>query len=121
MSTIGNILWFFLGGFFVALLYFVAGLLMCITIIGIPFGLQLIKIAGVALSPFGRDVSLMQNSGCLSLAFNILWILLGWWEMALMHLVLACIFAVTIIGLPFAKAHWRLLKISFLPFGSGRG
>ena len=120
MSTFGNILWFFLGGFIVAGLYFISGLLLCVTIIGIPFGVQLIRIAGVALSPFGRSVELMQNTGCLSVAFNLLWIVLGWWEIALVHMVLAVIFAITIIGIPFAKAHWRLMIMSFLPFGSGR-
>ena len=86
MSTLGNILWFLLGGFIVAALYFLAGLLMCITIVGIPFGLQLIRIAGVALSPFGRDVEILQDSGCLSVVFNILWIVFGWWEIALLEL-----------------------------------
>lgn len=118
MSTLGNILWFLLGGFIVAALYFIAGLLCCITIIGIPFGAQLVKIAGVALCPFGHDVDIMQDAGCLSVFFNILWVIFGWWEIALLHLTLAVIFAITIIGIPFAKAHWRLMKMSLLPFGS---
>lgn len=120
MNTFGNILWFLLGGFIVAGLYFLAGLLMCITIIGIPFGVQLIRIAGVALSPFGREVEILKEPGCLSIGFNILWVLFGWWEIALLHLFLAFIFAITIIGIPFAKAHWRLMKMSLLPFGSHR-
>lgn len=120
MSTLGNILWFVLGGFVVAALYFLAGLLCCCTIIGIPFGIQLMKIAGVALCPFGRDVDIMQDSGCISVVFNVLWVFTGWWEIAVIHLVLACFFAVTIIGIPFAKAHWRLMKMSLLPFGSRR-
>lgn len=120
MSILGNIIWFILGGFLVSLGYFISGILLCITIIGIPFGLQMFKIAGLALCPFGREVELMKNSGCLSVVFNILWIVLGWWEMALTHLVLALIFAITIIGIPFAKAHIRLMKMSMLPFGSGR-
>lgn len=120
MSTIGNILWFFLGGAIIAILYFIAGLVMCVTIIGIPFGLQLIRIAGVAICPFGRSVELMQDTGCLPVALNLLWIVFGWWEIALIHLALAVVFAVTIIGIPFAKAHWRLMKMSFMPFGSGR-
>ena len=74
MNTLGNILWFFLGGFLIALYYALFGLLMCLTIIGIPFGVQLFKMAGVALCPFGRDVQLMTDSGCLPLVFNILWI-----------------------------------------------
>lgn len=116
MSTLGNILWIILGGFLVALMYFVAGLLMCVTIVGIPFGLQLMKIAVLALAPFGKDVGIKEDSGCLSVAFSVLWIVCGWWEVALVHLSLAIIFAVTIIGIPFAKAHWRLMKMSFMPF-----
>lgn len=120
MSTIGNILWMLLGGIVVAILYFIAGLVICFTIIGIPFGVQLMKIAGVALLPFGRDVDIMADAGCLSAGFNILWVLLGWWEIAIIHLILSVIFAITIIGIPFAKAHWRLMKMSLFPFGSRR-
>ena len=120
MSTLGNIIWFILGGFLVAGMYFMAGLAMCITIIGIPFGIQLIKIAGVALCPFGRDVAMLEDSGCLSVVFNLIWIVLGWWEIAIVHLTFAAIFAITIIGIPFAKAHWRLMKMSLMPFGSRR-
>lgn len=117
MSTLGNILWFVLGGFLVAFLYVIAGLALCITIIGIPFGLQLMKIGLLALAPFGKDVAAKENAGCLSIGFSVLWIVCGWWEIALVHLALACIFAITIIGIPFAKAHWRLMKMSFMPFG----
>ena len=77
MSTLGNILWFFLGGFLLALYYAVFGFLMCITIVGIPFGVQLFKMAGLSLCPFGKDVELMSDSSCLSVVFNILWILTG--------------------------------------------
>ena len=118
MTLIGNILWFVLGGFLVAGLYFVGGLLMCVTIIGIPFGIQLFKIAGLAVCPFGRDVEIMKDAGCLNTLFNILWLVLGWWEIALIHLALAAIFALTIVGIPFAKAHWRLVKLSMMPFGT---
>ena len=118
MNLIGNILWFALGGFLVAGLYFLGGLLMCVTIIGIPFGLQMFKIAALAISPFGRDVDMMKDTGCLNTAFNILWLVLGWWEVAILHLVLAAVFAITIIGIPFAKAHWRIMKLSMLPFGT---
>ena len=117
MSTLGNILWFILGGFLVAAMYFLAGLVMCMTIIGIPFGLQLMKIGVLALAPFGRKVTAKDNAGCLSIGFSVLWILCGWWETALVHLALAAIFAITIIGIPFAKAHWRLMQMSFMPFG----
>ena len=118
MTFLGNLLWFVLGGFLVAGFYFLAGLLLCCTIIGIPFGVQLIKIAGLAVCPFGRNVDIMKDSGCLNTFFNLLWLVLGWWEIAMVHLVLAAIFAVTIIGIPFAKAHWRIMKLSMLPFGT---
>lgn len=118
MSFIGNILWIILGGFLLFLMYFFGGLLLCCTIIGIPFGFQLMKISVLALCPFGRDVEMLQDSGCLSLVFNILWVVFGWWEIALVHLVLALLCAVTIIGIPFAKAHIRLMKMSFMPFGT---
>lgn len=118
MTFLGNLLWFLLGGFLVSALYFVGGLVLCVTIVGIPFGVQLIKIAGLAMSPFGRDVEVMKDAGCLNTAFNLLWLFLGWWEIAGVHLILAAIFAVTIVGIPFAKAHWRIMKLSMLPFGT---
>lgn len=117
MNTLGNILWLIFGGILVALMYFVAGLVMCITIIGIPFGVQLMKIGVLALAPFGVDVTTKENAGCLSIGFTVLWILFGWWEIAVTHLMLAVLCAITIIGIPFAKAHWRLMKMSFMPFG----
>jgi len=120
MSLLGNILWLVFGGLFVSLMYFVSGILMALTIIGIPFGIQLMKIAVLCLCPFGKNVEMLQDSGCLSLFFNVLWILFGWWEIAILHLVMAFIFAITIIGIPFAKAHWRIMKMSMLPFGSHR-
>ena len=120
MSTLGNNLWFLLGGFILAIYYAVFGLLCAITIVGIPFGIQLFKLAGLALCPFGKDVEVLSDSGCLPVAFNILWILTGWWEIAIAHLVLGVLCAITILGIPFAKAQWRLLKLSFRPFGSSR-
>ncbi|MDO5442449.1 MAG: YccF domain-containing protein [Bacteroidia bacterium] len=117
MSTLGNILWLILGGLIVALAYMAVGLLVCCTIIGIPFGIQLIQLGAFALKPFGREVTFKQNAGCLSLVFSVLWIVCGWWEIAIVHLILACVLAITIIGIPFAKAHWRLMKLSFMPAG----
>lgn len=120
MSFLGNVLWLLFGGILVFAWYMIAGTLMCITIIGIPFGVQLYKIGLVALMPFGRDVDVYTEDSCLNTVFNILWLLFGWWEIAVVHLVLACLFAITIVGIPFAKAHWRLMKMSLLPFGSHR-
>lgn len=69
--------------------FFVVGLLMCITIIGIPFGVQLMKIGVLALAPFGKNVTTKDNAGCLSIGFSVLWILFGWWEIAIVHLLRA--------------------------------
>lgn len=117
MSVLGNILWIFLGGLLVSAMYFLGGILLCITIIGIPFGIQLWKLAALALCPFGNEVTFSSDPGCLSLAFNILWIMFGWWEIALVHLVFGVLCAVTIIGIPFAKQHFKLMKMSLMPFG----
>lgn len=120
MSFLGNVLWLLFGGILVFAWYMIAGTLMCITIIGIPFGVQLYKIGLVALMPFGRDVDVYTEDSCFNTVFNILWLVFGWWEIAVIHMVLACLFAITIVGIPFAKAHWRLMKMSLLPFGSHR-
>ena len=116
MNTFLNIIWFLLGGLLITLLYYVAAIAMCITIIGIPFGIGLFRIGSFAAFPFGKTVSTNDNSGCISIALSVLWIFFGWWEIALVHLLLAFIFMVTIIGIPFAAQHWKLVKMSFLPF-----
>jgi len=117
MSFLGNILWFILGGFITAALYFLAGLLMCITIIGIPFGVQLFKFGVFALMPFGHEVSTKDSSGCLTMVFNVLWILCGWWEIAIVHAVCGLIFCITIVGIPFGVQHFKIAMYSLLPFG----
>jgi len=119
MSTLGNILWIFLGGgIFLFFEYLIGGLVLCITIIGIPFGLQCIKLSYLALVPFGKEVrELEKSSGCLSIAMNVLWILAGGIAIALTHLIFAILCAITIIGLPFAKQHIKLAALSLVPFG----
>ncbi|MBQ0081338.1 MAG: YccF domain-containing protein [Alistipes sp.] len=116
MTTISNIIWFILGGFVIATLYFVFGIAMCLTIIGIPFGIGLFRIGSVAAFPFGKNVSLKDNAGFISTLLSVIWILFGWWEIAVVHLLLSCLFAVTIIGIPFAVQHWKLIRISCFPF-----
>lgn len=118
MSTIGNIAWIIFGGLIVALMYFIVGLLFCLTIIGIPFGLQLFKIGGYAFWPFGRTVvSGKADTGCLSVFMNILWIIFGGIEIALTHITLGIIFCITIIGIPLGIKHFRLALLAALPFG----
>ena len=118
MKALGNIVWLVLGGLVIALLYYAVGLLMCITIIGIPFGIQLFKLGTYALWPFGQElVDAPGEPGCLSIVMNLIWILLGWWEIAIIHLVCGLIFCITIVGIPFGIQHFRLGIQSIFPFG----
>ena len=117
MNFIGNLLWLILGGLLASVLYFFGGLLMCITIIGIPFGFQLFKFGVFCLMPFGHEVKPKSDFGCLALFFNILWILLGWWEVALVHVFFGLVFCITIIGIPFGVQHFKIAMYSALPFG----
>lgn len=122
MSTIGNILWIILGGALVAIYYFLAGIVFCITIIGIPFGLQLFKMAGFALWPFGRNVLSSENDGsCLSVVMNIVWILLGGIEIAMIHVTLGALLCITLIGIPFGLQHFKMALLALVPFGKTIG
>ena len=118
MKFFGNILWFVLGGFLVSLYYFIVGLLFCITIIGIPFGLQLIKLAGFALWPFGHEIQPDTNDGgCLAIIMNVIWILVGGVEIAMLHLTFGVFLCLTIIGIPFGVQHFKMALLALIPFG----
>ena len=118
MTLLLNILWFILGGFLVALAYILGGIILCITIIGIPFGIQCFKLSILGLAPFGREIRETEPpGGCLSVIMNIIWILLPGLELALIHLFLAALFAITIVGLPFAAQHLKMTRLAILPFG----
>jgi uncharacterized membrane protein YccF (DUF307 family) len=118
MKFLGNILWFVLGGFIISLYYFLVGLFFCITIIGIPFGLQLIKLAGFALWPFGHDVQPGENDGgCLSILMNVIWILVGGIEIAMLHLTFGVVLCITIVGIPFGLQHFKMALLALVPFG----
>jgi uncharacterized membrane protein YccF (DUF307 family) len=118
MKFIGNIIWIIFGGFAIALEYLVAGLLMCLTIIGIPFGIQSFKLAGASLWPFGKDINDTPDAGSgVSTLLNVLWILLGGIWITLTHLALGLALCITIVGIPFGLQHFKLMKLSFTPFG----
>ena len=118
MNALGNILWLILGGILVALMYYAAGILLCITIIGIPFGLQSLKLGMLALWPFGKKVETKPGQpGCLSTFMNILWFIVGGIWICLSHVFLGVIFYITIIGIPFGKQHFKLAHIALTPFG----
>ena len=118
MSLIGNVVFFVFGGFVIFLGYVLGGILLCLTIIGIPFGLMCFRLAGSVIAPFGREVRETEPpGGILTLIMNIIWIILPGLELAIMHLVLALLFAVTIIGFPIAVQHVKLVPMALLPFG----
>ena len=118
MKIIGNLSWFIFGGLLLAIEYFIAALVFCITIVGIPFGLQLFKMASLALWPFGREVYNKEtSSGCLNTLMNIIWILTFGIMLAIEHLLLGIVFCITIIGIPFGLQHFKLAGIAILPFG----
>jgi uncharacterized membrane protein YccF (DUF307 family) len=118
MTILGNILWIILGGIFVSIGYLIPGLLFCLTIIGIPFGVQLIKLAGLSLLPFGKEIyDKPQSNSCLSTIFNVLWIVLGGIWVSLSHLIFAAVCAITILGIPFARQHLKLMSLALTPFG----
>ena len=118
MSLLGNIIWLVFGGFLSACGYILGGAVTCLTIVGIPFGLQSIRLGVATLAPFGKKlVTLPDADSPLRLIFNGLWLVFFGWEIALSHLFHALILAITIIGIPFAKQHLKLVPIALLPFG----
>jgi uncharacterized membrane protein YccF (DUF307 family) len=112
-----NIIWLVLSGFWLALGYALAGLVMLILIITIPFGIQAFKLAGYSLWPFGRTVVKKPTAGAGSVIGNILWLVLAGWWLALAHLVTAVALAITIIGIPLAIGNVKLIPIALWPFG----
>ncbi len=118
MNLLGNIIWLLFGGLFSALGYFVGGFVLCLTIIGIPFGLQCFKLGVLMLWPFGKQVvSTTTNTGCLPLLLNIIWILCGGLWLAIGHVVFGLLLFITIIGIPFARQHFKMVEIALMPFG----
>jgi len=118
MNLLLNIIWLIFGGFIVVLAYLLGAILLCITIIGIPFGIQCFKLAGLAVAPFGQEIREKEPpSGALAVIMNIIWIILPGLELAVFHLVMALLFALTIIGLPLAAQHLKMTRLALLPFG----
>lgn len=117
MSLIGNIIWLIFGGFIAGLGYILGGLVLCLTIIGLPLGLKAIRFGFMVMLPFGKTVQPTERGeGCIALAFNIIWLLLFGWEIALAHLAFGLAFGITIIGIPFAMQHFKLVPVALFPF-----
>jgi uncharacterized membrane protein YccF (DUF307 family) len=118
VKTIGNILWFVLGGVWLALGYALAGILCFITIIGIPFGIQAFKMAAFVIWPFGRDaVRAPDGGGVFDTVGNVIWLVLVGWELFLAHLLAGTLLCITIIGIPFGLQAFKLSVLSLWPFG----
>ncbi len=118
MKLLGNIIWLVFGGIIISVEYLISSILLMVTIIGIPFGLQTLKLAMLALWPFGTEPRLKPgNPGCFSTLMNIIWILIGGIWISLTHLAFGVLFAITIIGLPFALQHFKLAGLALTPFG----
>jgi uncharacterized membrane protein YccF (DUF307 family) len=118
VNLLGNIIWIIFGGLAIALEYVVAGFLLCLTIIGIPFGLQSFKLGMLALVPFGqKSIPVLEDKGCLSALMNVIWFFIGGIWITLTHLFFGVLLCLTIIGIPFGKQHFKLMSLAFAPFG----
>jgi uncharacterized membrane protein YccF (DUF307 family) len=118
MSLLGNILWLIFGGLIAGIGYILGGLLICLTIVGIPFGIQAMKIGVATFAPFGKEIVEEKNANsALRLILNVIWLVVAGWEIALAHAASALVLAVTIIGIPFAMQHLKLIPLALLPFG----
>jgi uncharacterized membrane protein YccF (DUF307 family) len=117
MNFIGNIIWLLFGGLIAAIAWSIAGLILCVTVIGIPFGVQCIKIASFVLWPFGKEIEL-GHFGAGGLILNIIWLVFFGWELAIAHLVIGAIFCLTIVGIPFGLQHFKFAQLGLIPFGA---
>ena len=116
MNTLGNILWLILGGLELAVAWAIIGIVLCITIVGIPLGIQAFKMAGLTLTPFGKSV--VYGGGVGSLLANIIWVVLvGIW-MAIGYMIAGVLNCITIIGVPFGIQSFKMAKLALWPFGA---
>lgn len=118
MKLIGNIIWLVFGGIIIAVEYFIGSVVLMLTIVGIPFGIQTLKMGALAIWPFGRDTRVHSRaSGCLYIIMNVIWLLFGGLWIALSHALFGLLLCITIIGIPFGMQHFKLTAIALNPFG----
>lgn len=117
MSIFGNIIWFIFGGFILFLGWFAAGLFCCLTIIGIPFGIQCFKFAQLALAPFGKRID-YGTPGMVSVLANLIWIAVFGWGLAVASIIIGVLYSITIIGIPFGLQSFKFAKLAIFPFGA---
>ena len=116
LSLAGNLVWLLCGGLISCLCWLIAGLLWCVSVVGIPVGVQCFKFASLSLAPFGKDVS--YEGGAVSFLVNVIWFFVSGIELALIHFILGIILCVTIVGIPFGRQFFKLAKLSLAPFGA---
>ena len=116
MRILLNILWIIFGGFLSAVGWILTGILWCITIVGIPVGIQCFKLSSISFNPFGKEIE--YDDGAASIILNIIWILVSGWEMALTNFLIGCLLCITIIGIPFGKQFFKIAGLSLMPFGA---
>ena len=116
MKTVGNLIWFLFGGFPAGVSWIFSGILWCISIVGIPVGIQCFKFAALSFFPFGKKIN--YGGGAFSLAANIIWLIVSGIPMAAEFFAIGLVFCLTIIGIPFGKQMFKLAKLSLCPFGS---
>lgn len=118
MKILGNLIWLLFGGFAIFIEYILAGLALCVTIVGIPFGIQSFKLGVLALWPFGQQIEYMNYApGCLSTIMNIIWLFIGGIWIMLTHVLFGLLLGITIIGIPWAKQHFKMASLALTPFG----
>jgi uncharacterized membrane protein YccF (DUF307 family) len=117
VKTLLNLIWLVLAGLWLALGYVLAGILCCILIVTIPFGIASFRMASYALWPFGRTVVDKPTAGAFSVIGNIIWLIVAGWWLALGHILTGVAQAITIIGIPLALANWKMVPISLFPLG----
>ncbi len=116
MKFIGNVIWIICGGLLSAIGWWLAGALWCITIIGIPVGVQCFKLSSISLNPFGKDV--VDEGGAVSCLLNIIWFFVSGLELAIGNAIIGILLCVTIIGFPFGKQFFKIAKLAIAPFGA---
>ena len=118
MKILGNLIWLIFGGFIIAIEYFIGSIILMLTIVGIPFGLQTLKMGSLSIWPFGRTSRMEpQGSGCLYVFMNVLWLVCGGIWIALTHAFFGVLLYITIIGIPFGNQHFKLTEVAINPFG----
>ncbi|SFG82439.1 YccF domain-containing protein [Oribacterium sp. WCC10] len=116
MNLLGNIIWILCGGLLSAIGWWLTGLLWCMTIIGIPVGLQCFKLSSISLDPFGKEI--VHDGGAVSFLLNVVWFLVSGWELALGNFIIGCLLCITIVGIPFGIQFFKIAQLALFPFGA---